>query len=812
MPTEVKTGRGLRGASVRTVSAAPVVAVRQPTHALPRAVLEVLDAVARAPKAGLLDASVEVALVGLQELLEAEVSDIVGPKGTRAPGRTAVRHGHVARSVTLGGRRISVRRPRVRTVDRQHEVRLRTYAHFAAREQLTVAMLERMLVRIAARRYAHTGQPADSEPNAISEPAPTPASVREFLPRTRRNLTALMSRPLDDPRLAVVMLAGIELEGRRCVLALGIDAAGATRPVGVWDGSAENATVARAVVAELRERCLDVGHVVPVVVGEAKALREALRVVFGTDVPARDRGGHDARQSTRRLRAAWTLEGRGRAMPLPIAFSAAGASAAVGAMSTQPRAMLALLAALGVAAGAFLAIRARGILLGVLLLAVANAIPGVDLGKGYALAGLPMQDIAILVIIALLAQGAVAGGAERLRRPWVRPAIAWGCVLAAWWLLTWLRSVDAEAISPKNAALFGRDFLYFALLVPLALAGLERREVPGLAAVVIAGGALTSLGQIATVLGGGRVSFLIHVIDVKREGGLPRIYSQANDLVILLVALGLGLVLLGRTAMLRRFGVATALIAGFATVLMQTRAIYATVPTALLAVTVFLMARPSPVGIALRRGAGRVLVAVAVSIALVVLVAPEVFTSSTFGQVTERALSGLSTASEETGTLAYRQQLADTLLQLLGGKWPIGLGFLHPNDFYVAGVPFGSIRNSDLGILEAVMPMGALGAALLYVPPLIGTWALLRRLGAARSADGFTWLGYGVTSWVISVLLGSITLVTLFVPGGMTYVAVLLGAALVCLTPGGEPSAAAGARTTGRRRAGAIARPPARST
>src|SRR4029453_11271186 len=137
-----------------------------------------------------------------------------------------------------------------------------------------VAMLERMLAGIAARRYARTGQPADTEIDTISEPAATPAAGGGFLPRTRRNLTALMSRPLDDPRLAVVMLAGIELEGRRCVLALGIDAAGATQPVGVWDGSAENATVARAVVAELRERRLDVEQVVPVVGGEAKALRD----------------------------------------------------------------------------------------------------------------------------------------------------------------------------------------------------------------------------------------------------------------------------------------------------------------------------------------------------------------------------------------------------------------------------------------------------------------------------------------------------------------------------------------------------------
>jgi hypothetical protein len=165
----------------------------------------------------------------------------------------------------------------------------------------------------------------------------------------------------------------------------------------------------------------------------------------------------------------------------------------------------------------------------------------------------------------------------------------------------------------------------------------------------------------------------------------------------------------------------------------------------------------------------------------VVLSAPEIFTSSTFGQVTERALSGLSGASEQTGTVAYRQQLGSTLLQLLGDKWPIGLGFLHPNDYYVAGVPFGTIRNSDLGVLEAIMPMGALGALLLYIPPIAAVWTLLRRLGSAPLVGRFAWLAYGATAWILSVILGSVTLVTLFVPGGLTYIAVMIAAAVVAL-------------------------------
>ena len=79
---------------------------------------------------GLLALSVEVGLGVLRELLEEEVEGIVGPKGRWNPDRTAVRHGHEDGEVTLGGRRVAVKRPRVRTADGESEVSLRTYEHF----------------------------------------------------------------------------------------------------------------------------------------------------------------------------------------------------------------------------------------------------------------------------------------------------------------------------------------------------------------------------------------------------------------------------------------------------------------------------------------------------------------------------------------------------------------------------------------------------------------------------------------------------------------------------------------------------------
>ncbi len=55
-----------------------------------------------------------------------------------------------------------------------------------------------------------------------------------------------MSRRLDDVRLAALMLDGIELKDHCCIVALGVDTEGVKHPLGLWDGSTENATVTRA--------------------------------------------------------------------------------------------------------------------------------------------------------------------------------------------------------------------------------------------------------------------------------------------------------------------------------------------------------------------------------------------------------------------------------------------------------------------------------------------------------------------------------------------------------------------------------------
>jgi transposase-like protein len=301
---------------VQTVSPTQVVSGIEGL-ALPPSVQIALGELVNAAKDGLLALSVGVGLGVLFELLESEVDEVVGPKGRHNPDRRAVRHGHDDGEVTLGGRRVQVQRPRVRTADGREEVELGMYSHFAARDPLTALVLEQMLAGVSTRRMQRTREPVGEEIAAAERSVSKSAISRSFVARTQENLDALMARRLDDVRLAVLMLDGIDLKGRTNVVALGITTDGVKVALGLWDGSTENAAVATALLADLADRGLDSEQGVLVVLDGAKALRKAVRDVLGVHTPVQRCVRHKERNVMdllperdrdtvkRRLRAAW---------------------------------------------------------------------------------------------------------------------------------------------------------------------------------------------------------------------------------------------------------------------------------------------------------------------------------------------------------------------------------------------------------------------------------------------------------------------------------------------------------------------------
>ena len=288
-------------------------------RALPPQIQEALGELVGAAREGLLALSVGVGLGVVHELMELEVGEVVGPKGEHNASRTAKRHGHEDGSMTLGGRRVQVRRPRIRSADDTRELPVETYEYFADRDPLTRAVMDRMLAGVSTRKYATVGEPIGEELERSASATSKSAVSEMFIERTQSALEELMGRRLDDVRLAVMMLDGIEIAERTHVVALGISTDGVKIPLGLWEGSTENATLARTLLADLVDRGLDPEQAILFVIDGSKALRRAIKDVFGehalvhrchrhkernvTDLlPERDRD-----QVRARLRAAWSL-------------------------------------------------------------------------------------------------------------------------------------------------------------------------------------------------------------------------------------------------------------------------------------------------------------------------------------------------------------------------------------------------------------------------------------------------------------------------------------------------------------------------
>ncbi|HYB23782.1 MAG TPA: IS256 family transposase [Solirubrobacteraceae bacterium] len=258
-----------------------VTAAQDGERALPAEIQDVLGQLVGAAGEGLLALSVGAGLALVRELMELEVERLAGPKGKHNPGRGVKRHGYEDGSVTLGGRRVKVRRPRVRSIADDRELPLASYEYFASRDVLEQVVMDRMLAGVSTRRFAGVGEPVGEDVEQQSS-ATSKSTVSElFIESTRTALEVLMARRLDDVRLAAMMIDGMEIAERTHVVALGISTDGVKIPLGLWEGSTENATVARELLSDLVERGLDPEQAILFIIDGGKAIRRAIRDVFG---------------------------------------------------------------------------------------------------------------------------------------------------------------------------------------------------------------------------------------------------------------------------------------------------------------------------------------------------------------------------------------------------------------------------------------------------------------------------------------------------------------------------------------------------
>jgi transposase-like protein len=255
--------------------------------AVPEQVSVAMGEIAADMREGLLALAVGAGLQVMAQLMEADVTAVCGPRGKHNPDRAATRHGTECGSVTLGGRRVPVARPRVRAADGSGEVAVPAYELFNGTELLGKMAMERMLGGLSARRYPVGLEPVGQAVEEVSRSTSKSAVSRKFVAMTGTALADLLATDLSDLDLVALMIDGVYFADHLCVVALGIDIDGTKHPLGLVEGSTENTTVVKSLLTGLRDRGLDTTKPILAVLDGAKALAAGVREVFDHPVIAR---------------------------------------------------------------------------------------------------------------------------------------------------------------------------------------------------------------------------------------------------------------------------------------------------------------------------------------------------------------------------------------------------------------------------------------------------------------------------------------------------------------------------------------------
>ena len=227
-----------------------------------------------------LDAKVEairglipLGLMHVQELLDQEVMALAGPRRAREDGAPGTRYGSNPGSVRLGGQRVPIRVPRVRT-DRG-EIPLRGYQAMHDSGEVNDQLLRRVLYGISCRNY---GVAAESIPGALG--LSSSSVSRAFVEASAAKLKEFQERDLSKDHYVALFLDGKTFSDATMVIALGVTSRGEKRFLGFVETDTENEKVLTPFLRSLLERGLDITAGLLVVLDGGKGLRAAVNHAF----------------------------------------------------------------------------------------------------------------------------------------------------------------------------------------------------------------------------------------------------------------------------------------------------------------------------------------------------------------------------------------------------------------------------------------------------------------------------------------------------------------------------------------------------
>jgi transposase-like protein len=204
---------------------------------------------------------------------------MAGRKGKHQADRRIHYWGHCAAELTFGGlrRKSTVDRPRLRFMAGK-EVQLPVLSHLRAMDPLPARVLNQVLLGVSTRGYERS---LEAAPTAKARGTGKSAASRHLVSRMGARMRDHLMRKLDDVRVEALVMNGVLIACHTVVVALGILADGTKVPLGLWQGSTENAAVCTALLQDFVSRSLRIEGRVLCVIDGGKGLRKAIADVFG---------------------------------------------------------------------------------------------------------------------------------------------------------------------------------------------------------------------------------------------------------------------------------------------------------------------------------------------------------------------------------------------------------------------------------------------------------------------------------------------------------------------------------------------------
>lgn len=248
----------------------------EPQTEIQQRVLPMLEILVRS-KMALHELVVDTGMQVLGSLLEEDRVAICGTRSKEQEDRQAYRHGFDQGQLVLGGRKVSVRKPRCRSVDGE-EIPLPSWQEMAAEDPLCRRMMEQMLIGVSTRKYERS---LEDLPSSMKSVASKRSSVsRRFVAKTQKQVDAFLGRSLEGLNLPVLMLDGTELGGHLLVVAMGIDADGNKHILGIREGTTESSELCKSLLRNLIDRGLVVEQPRLFVIDGGKGIHKAIRTTF----------------------------------------------------------------------------------------------------------------------------------------------------------------------------------------------------------------------------------------------------------------------------------------------------------------------------------------------------------------------------------------------------------------------------------------------------------------------------------------------------------------------------------------------------